>query len=132
VSLLLVLAAVVFDFLDGKVAHLTNTGSPYGKDIDSLCDTVSFGVAPAMQMFFYATSFPLALLIGIVWLVAGILRLARFNVLNVKTHFLGTPITLAASVVATAHLLNVPLYLLATMYVIFSILMVSDLKIKKI
>ncbi len=102
----LVFAAAVFDFLDGFSARLLHAYSPLGKQLDSLSDMVSFGVAPAAILFqqissitgssdltavFPGTSF--WLLLSPLFLVAGAgLRLARFNIdPEQETHFIGLP-----------------------------------------
>lgn len=86
--------AAVMDFLDGFAARLLHAYSDMGKELDSLCDCVSFGVTPAMLL--YATLAPqggwipwLAILIP----VAGALRLAKFNIdTRQTTSFIGLPI----------------------------------------
>src|SRR5581483_11480833 len=82
-SLLLVFA-LFFDMLDGRVARLTKTQSAFGLQIDSLADVVSFGVAPALLV--YQWSLNQLGVIGIVcsflFVGAGAVRLARFNVLS--------------------------------------------------
>src|SRR6187549_1611423 len=89
-SLFIGLAAVV-DFLDGFVARLFNATSEMGKQLDSLADVVSFGVAPSMIIYqFLRMSFAReenGIDVGMIWLVpafiiaaAGAYRLARFNI----------------------------------------------------
>lgn len=84
--------AAVADFLDGFMARLLGAYSDMGKELDSLCDAISFGVAPGMLLFAALDGNPLqwfALLIP----VAGVLRLARFNVDTRQTvNFIGMPI----------------------------------------
>lgn len=88
--------AAVADFLDGFAARLLHAYSELGKQLDSLCDLVSFGVAPAIIMHYcaIATGMPvwtawLALLVP----VCGALRLARFNIdTRQTTSFIGLPI----------------------------------------
>lgn len=84
-------AAALFDFLDGAAARLLKAYSPMGKELDSLCDVVSFGVAPAAMVYLMlpapANYFALAIA------VCGALRLARFNVDTRQTDgFIGLPI----------------------------------------
>ncbi len=75
--------ACVFDGLDGKVARLLNTTSSFGAELDSLADTISFGVAPALFMYLYQLRslgrFGWA--ICMFYCVCVVLRLARFNVM---------------------------------------------------
>lgn len=88
--------AAVMDFLDGFAARLLHAYSDMGKELDSLCDCVSFGVAPAMILFRTLSEYAepwwicwLALLIP----VAGALRLAKFNIDTRQTSsFIGLPI----------------------------------------
>lgn len=127
----LILLAVLLDLIDGKVARLTNIKSEFGKDLDSLSDIVSFGVAPAVLFFLTMSPTFINLLICLLWFVAGLTRLARFNVLNVSTHYLGTPITLSAFVVSLLYLLLGSGWVLGFSFILFSLLMVSDLKIRK-
>ena len=103
-----IVAAAVFDLLDGRVARLTDTTSQFGAEYDSLCDLVSFGMAPALIMYLWALQ-PfgrLGWLASFVFVACGALRLARFNVQSAdeKTHFQGLPIPMAAGIVASSVL----------------------------
>jgi CDP-diacylglycerol--serine O-phosphatidyltransferase len=99
--------AAIFDILDGRVARLTKGTSEFGVQYDSLCDCVSFGVAPAFLMYQYG----LLELGRIGWvacfmfMACGALRLARFNVLSsigkASGDFTGLPIPMAAITVAS-------------------------------
>ncbi|MFV8817794.1 CDP-diacylglycerol--serine O-phosphatidyltransferase [Haliea sp. E17] len=102
-----ILAALVLDGLDGRVARLTNTQSKFGAEFDSLADMVSFGVAPALVMF----SFALGDLGKFGWSAAFIyvacaaLRLARFNTQigkADKNYFTGLASPAAATIAASA------------------------------
>jgi len=104
--------AVVLDMLDGRIARLTGTQSAFGAELDSLADTVSFGVAPALLAYGWALNLvPRAgWLAAFLFLVCGVLRLARFNIQkNVvdSRFFVGLPIPAAAAHVA-AIVLFVP------------------------
>lgn len=84
-------AAAIFDFADGAAARLLKAYSPMGKELDSLCDVVSFGVAPAAMVYMLlpAPANYAALAIAI----CGALRLARFNIDTRQTNgFIGLPI----------------------------------------
>ncbi len=84
--------AAVFDFCDGFSARLLKAYSPIGKELDSLSDLVSFGVAPGMMMLNLMSAQPWCLAALIIPL-CGALRLARFNVdTNQTTTFTGMPI----------------------------------------
>lgn len=99
--------AGIFDMLDGRVAKLTKSTSEFGVQFDSLCDAVSFGVAPAFIMFQYSLNNfgRIGWIICFVFMASGVLRLARFNVLSSigKTagDFAGLPIPVAAIAVAS-------------------------------
>ncbi len=84
-------AAAAFDFMDGAVARLLNAYSPLGKELDSLSDLVSFGVAPAAMVYMLlpAPANYFAILIP----VLGAIRLAKFNIDTRQTNgFIGLPI----------------------------------------
>ncbi|MDX2261194.1 MAG: CDP-diacylglycerol--serine O-phosphatidyltransferase [Gemmatimonadales bacterium] len=75
--------AGVLDMLDGRIARASNTGSRFGAELDSLVDVISFGVAPALLMYFleFSTAGRLAWVICFFYVACAALRLARFNVL---------------------------------------------------
>lgn len=104
-----IVAAAVFDLLDGRAARLTRSTSKFGAEYDSLCDCVSFGMAPAVMLYLWALQ-PFGRMgwIACFFFVAcGALRLARFNVqANVveKAYFQGLPIPMAAGIVASSIL----------------------------
>jgi CDP-diacylglycerol--serine O-phosphatidyltransferase len=101
-----IVAAAVFDMLDGRVARLAKATSQFGVEYDSLSDLVSFGVAPAMLLYLWALE-PfgrLGWLAAFLFLACGALRLARFNVNSAmlpKGYFQGLPIPMGAGMVAT-------------------------------
>lgn len=119
----LILAAVVFDSLDGRLARMGGRTSLFGAEFDSLADVVSFGMAPALMVFFlilaprgeYQWFREFGWLIAFIYLLCGAVRLARFNVItNPLLHrseaesskdFVGLPIPAAAGTVATLVLL---------------------------
>lgn len=88
--------AAVMDFMDGFAARLLRAYSDLGKELDSLCDAVSFGVAPAMMLYNYLQECAPAKWVS--WLailipIAGVLRLAKFNIdTRQTTSFIGLPI----------------------------------------
>lgn len=87
----------VFDSVDGRVARLTGTQSPFGEQFDSLSDLISFGMAPAMVYYnrFLASYGRVGLILSFIFLLCGALRLARFNA-NIdkvsSNYFQGLPI----------------------------------------
>lgn len=105
-----IMAANVFDVLDGRIARLTKTTSRFGIEYDSLCDLVAFGVAPGILVYRWGLEpwGTIGWLAASLYVTAGALRLARFNVLTdtaLKRHFLGLPIPAAAEVIATTVML---------------------------
>lgn len=77
-----IVVAGVLDMLDGRVARLSGSGTMFGAELDSLVDCISFGVAPAMIMFFveFQTAGKFGWLICYMYIVAVAIRLARYNV----------------------------------------------------
>jgi CDP-diacylglycerol--serine O-phosphatidyltransferase len=106
-----ILAAAVFDALDGRVARLAKATSQFGVEYDSLSDVLSFGMAPAILLYQWTLE-PfgrLGWLAAFLYLACGALRLARFNVTAdklPKNYFLGLPIPGAAGLVATFMIFN--------------------------
>ncbi len=130
-----ILLAMVLDGLDGRLARYLQVSSDFGKELDSLADLVSFGVAPALLAYgslLYAYGF-LGLTVSIIFALCGAIRLARFNVLNIKTHFVGIPITFAGPLLVIFILLSnrLPLVFYPFASIVLSYLMVSNFKIPK-
>ncbi len=104
-----IVVAAVFDQLDGRLARLTRSTSKFGAEYDSLCDLVSFGVAPAIMLYMWALQ-PfdrLGWMACFLFIACGAIRLARFNVqVNIveKNYFQGLPIPMAAGIVASSVL----------------------------
>lgn len=123
--------AMPFDALDGRIARMTNTESDFGRELDSLADVITFGVAPAILAYTWGfrmlppTAYPqlhhrliaLGLIAAFLFLICGACRLARFNVsINPKPsnpgrpgrrYFVGMPIPAAAGVIASVvHCFN--------------------------
>ena len=107
----LVLVALLFDVLDGRIARWRHHASPMGRELDSLADVISFGVAPAGIAFAAGLQSALDQVILMYFVGCGLSRLARYNVpaeaLSTETakvrHFEGTPIP--TSIVPLALLL---------------------------
>ena len=102
-----ILVAAVFDGLDGRVARMTHSTSTFGMELDSLCDMVAFGVAPAVLAYLWALT-PYGRygwLAAFLYVAATALRLARFNSQTVASpshDFTGLPCPAAAGMIATA------------------------------
>ena len=97
----------IADALDGRVARATGTGSRMGEELDSLVDAISFGLAPAMIMFFAVLNRGnWEWLFAFIFVMCAVWRLARFNVEQAgrsKTHFHGLPSPAAGMTLATYY-----------------------------
>ena len=131
IAALLMVLAVLFDFLDGRIAHHTGTANDFGKQLDSLSDLISFGIAPAVFGFASGLDGPVHLVVLAFFVVCGMLRLARFNILKIRG-FLGMPITVNGILFPVLYfLIPFDTYMLLV-YMLMALLMISDIKIKKI
>jgi CDP-diacylglycerol--serine O-phosphatidyltransferase len=124
-----ILFAIPFDSLDGRIARMTNTCTDFGKELDSLADAITFGVAPSLLALVWGFHFlPLSInpqlredlvhagaFICFLYLIGGVSRLARFNISHNaqprnpgrpdRKYFVGMPIPAAAGLLAaTIHL----------------------------
>lgn len=107
VSGALILAALVFDVLDGRIARWRQMSSPLGRELDSLADVISFGVAPAALGFACGLQGLFDQAILAYFVACGVSRLARFNVTaealsgeaGKVSHFEGTPIPTSSIIV---------------------------------
>ena len=108
-----ILAACIFDLLDGRLARLGGHESAFGREFDSLADLISFGIAPALLVYqIVLGEFQnLGWMIAFVYLACGALRLARFNCIGAVNSsskpdksFTGFPIPAAAGVIASLTL----------------------------
>ena len=124
-----ILFAIPFDTLDGRIARMTNTTSEFGKELDSLADAITFGMAPALLALIWGFHFlpdsispellehlrQAGAFICFLFLIGGVSRLARFNISHDaqptnpgrpgRKYFVGMPIPAAAGfLAATVHL----------------------------
>ena len=107
----LIIAAGVFDMLDGRIARLAKATSSFGVEYDSVSDVMSFGLAPAILGYLAALQGfgREGVLIAFMFLACGALRIARFNVsseLISKAYFQGLPIPAAAGTLVTFLIYN--------------------------
>lgn len=104
---LLIFLAMLFDALDGRAARWAKQTSQFGAQLDSLCDAISFGVAPAFILIKFSPDFHPRLLwmIAALFVLCAILRLARFNVEtdedDTHEYFSGLPSPAAAGTIAS-------------------------------
>ena len=116
--------AVLFDGLDGRIARMTHTSSDFGRELDSLADVITFGIAPALLAYMWGFRYlvvsdlqdfqqkliQLGAIAGFLFLTAGASRLARFNITTNaqpsnpgrpgKKYFVGMPIPAGAGIIA--------------------------------
>lgn len=149
----LILLAVVFDALDGRMARMGGRESLFGKEFDSIADIISFGMAPALLVFFLilapSEGFPffrqLGWAIGFIYLLCAAMRLARFNVIThpliaqrpSSPDFRGLPVPAAAGMIASLvpvlnhsdfPLLRAYAIFLPALLILIAILMISDIR----
>ncbi len=124
------LLSVLFDYLDGKVAR-KGTTHLFGKQLDSLADLVSFGISPAVFAFIISSETIMFIPVWIFFIACGVLRLARFNTLNIK-EYIGMPITFNGIIIPLVYFLRTPVTIYPIIYLISSLLMISNIKIKKL
>ena len=125
VAAMAILLAIPFDSLDGRIARMTNTASDFGRELDSLADVITFGVAPSLLAFVWGFHFlpdtintdlrhhlvQAGMFLCFLFLIAGASRLARFNISHDpkprnpgrpdRKYFVGMPIPAAAGLLAT-------------------------------
>jgi CDP-diacylglycerol---serine O-phosphatidyltransferase len=151
-----ILVAVIFDSLDGRLARLGGRESLFGAEFDSLADVISFGVTPALMMFFLILSptqgYPvfrqIGWFIGFIYLLCAAMRLARFNVItnplihkpkDTNKDFIGLPVPAAAGTVASlvlvllhfsedSHELHSIALVLPVLLLLIAFLMVSTIR----
>lgn len=133
----LIILAVLMDSMDGKVARKLSVSSDFGKELDSLSDVVSFGVAPAIltyKVFLEGHLGYWGMIIAAIFALCGAVRLARFNVLNITTHFVGVPITFAGGFMSLLVLFHksLPWIIFPICMLILAFLMVSTFKVPKL
>src|SRR5574344_1202430 len=142
-AFLFMIAASVFDFLDGFAARGLKAYSDIGTELDSLCDTVSFGLAPSLFLYNYMQTIqgviPTLTYVPLIIAVFSVLRLAKFNIDTRQSHsFIGLPTPACALLVGalmhyctySTHLSNIlqNSYILPIFSVLLSFLLISELR----
>jgi len=137
-SALLILLAAFMDRFDGKLARKFDVVSDFGKELDSLCDLISFGVAPAILIWsFQLASFGIAgLAIIVLFALCGASRLAKFNITEFEGVYMGIPITMCGGIVALMALYatkyDTNVYIISLIMLFLSYSMISKrIKLKK-
>ncbi|MFC7372716.1 CDP-diacylglycerol--serine O-phosphatidyltransferase [Fictibacillus iocasae] len=132
---ILIFLAGLFDRFDGMVARKMNIESEFGKQLDSLCDLISFGIAPALLMHeavLQQFGVP-GVIFSIIFMVCGAIRLARFNITEFTGAFVGMPITAAGCLLGISYLTVdlMPAFLFMFLILMLSFFMISTISIKK-
>lgn len=145
---LAILVGLFFDATDGRIARLTKTQSELGLNLDSLADVVTFGAAPALLAYRWGLENlgRAGLFVAFLYVAAGALRLARFNVLSLREgpdhkpgkFMLGLPIPMASTVIVAMVLVNHTIGLeraeneigIAAVVVVLSYLMISRVRFR--
>lgn len=133
---ILILIGMMLDSMDGRIARMLNVESELGKELDSLADIVTFGVAPAMMAYYsYFSDFGIfGMAISGLFPLFGAYRLARFNINAVKSslhYFTGVPITAGGGLLTLLTLFHgkMPAIILPIAFFVICYLMVSTIKI---
>ena len=131
-----ILLSTFLDNIDGKLARKFDAVSDFGKELDSLADLVSFGVAPALLVYsvILINAGWLGLIAAIVFVICSALRLARFNSTEFSGRYQGLPITVAGGIVALLVLVlsSWNVFMILAFIVLLSYLMISKISIPKI
>ena len=144
-----IILAMVCDGLDGKTARKLDAFSEFGKEFDSFCDAISFGLAPSLLVYSILTKYTAAsafvVPVSFLYALCGVMRLVKFNIITVasneKGDFSGMPIPNAAAMVSSYYLIshylrenfNIEFFhidIFMAITVIAAILMVSTIKFK--
>jgi len=127
----MLLIAVIMDTVDGRIAKMIKRQGDFGKQLDSLADSISFGVAPVVFGFsLIQTKF--AMMAFMVFLFAGVLRLARYNVSSYSPGFQGMPITMNGLVIPLIYFFGLRVEYYPYVFLLLGMLMVSSVKVRRI
>ncbi len=135
-----VILSVCLDGFDGYVARSAKVSSEFGRELDSLVDAVSFGVAPVLlgQAFIYKDLYQFAIAVLFIYLVCAVVRLARYNISTKgmqDNYFHGLPTTISGGLLASFVLIhrkaNFPAGS-ATTFFIFLVLLLSFLMVSQV
>ncbi|ANU23547.1 CDP-diacylglycerol--serine O-phosphatidyltransferase [Planococcus donghaensis] len=135
-SVLFIFIAAFLDRFDGMVARKFNQESDLGKQLDSMSDILSFGVAPAILIYQLVLSdfgF-VGMVFTVFYISAGAFRLARFNISESTGYCTGLPITAAGTVVTLSYF-GIPMFspvVYMFLFIICALLMVSTFTLKKV
>jgi len=134
----LIILAGFLDRFDGKLARKLNAISDLGKELDSLSDLVSFGLAPSLLMWKVSLSSlgVIGGIISIIFVICGAFRLAKYNVTEFTGTYYGVPITIAGGILSLVVLYklrySLNIYFIAIIMIFLSYSMISTkIRLKK-
>ena len=130
-----IISAALVDRYDGRIARALNVSSEIGKELDSLADIVSFGVAPGFLILFRfgLNNNLIGVAIMIFYIICGCYRLAKYNITTFNGVFSGVPITICGCILALISLINIENKIIPIVFIAsLGYLMVSKIRLKKI
>ncbi|ERI92267.1 CDP-diacylglycerol--serine O-phosphatidyltransferase family protein [Clostridiales bacterium oral taxon 876 str. F0540] len=138
-----IIVSAIFDRYDGRIARFFGVENTLGKELDSLADVISFGVAPSVLTFYICNLLSYSLIgyiITILMPIAGAYRLARYNAFDFNGVFTGVPITIVGCFMALYYIIYIfanaaimiNIIVIAIIVCICSYLMISNIKLKKL
>jgi CDP-diacylglycerol--serine O-phosphatidyltransferase len=132
-AMIMIVLSIIMDGIDGRLARMLRVDGEFGKELDSLSDVVSFGLAPAFMMYVsvFEDMNTLGYLATTIFPICGALRLARFNIVESPPgYFIGLPIPAAGGLVSLLALFHEGInnYLLVGAIFVLSLLMVSRIQ----
>lgn len=128
----LIIFAGFLDRMDGQLARILNAESDFGKELDSLCDLISFGVAPAILMWHLNLmgTGAIGIIITLIFALCGAFRLARYNIVEFDGVYMGVPITICGGLVALMSLYSTR-YATSLPFVLITMLLLSYAMVSK-
>ena len=135
-SVLFIFVAGLLDRFDGMVARRFQLESELGKQLDSMSDIISFGIAPALLMYsLVLQNFNFAgMAVTVIYIACGAFRLARFNITEANGFFTGLPITVAGVLLTLSYFAieYVPSVTYMFLFIILAFLMISTFTLRKV
>lgn len=134
-----IIISVIFDGIDGQIVKANSVSTEFGKELDSLVDVVSFGVAPVVLGYFFVSAGAnlMTVLVLFIYLACAVFRLAKYNITpkeKLSNYFYGLPTTAGGGVIASFILVCIkyiifPLRaIFLLLFLVLSFLMISNIK----
>ncbi|ALC84899.1 MULTISPECIES: CDP-diacylglycerol--serine O-phosphatidyltransferase [Bacillaceae] len=135
-SVLFIFVAGLLDRFDGMVARKLQLESELGRQLDSMSDIISFGVAPALLIYSLVLQefSVVGMVITVIYIACGAFRLARFNISESNGYFTGLPITVAGVILTLSYFaINyIPSVSYMFLFIILALLMISTFTLRKV